>query len=202
MASVQKDNSTFPLKSRLRSRWLLEVENPVVMETHGGEGRIFARCYSHIEKGIVFEKDKDKTAALGQQRPTWSVYEADCEYAIAKGAGSHLPVNFLDLDPYGSPWDALKGFFASDRPRPKRLAIVVNDGLCQFARIGSGWRNEVLRDAIEEYGNSEVFENYLIIAKDMLKELAGGVGYELTKWTGYHCGSRRQLTHYAAVLCK
>src|SRR4051812_3936723 len=139
IASQQKDNSTFTRKAALRSRTLMMVEHPVVMETHGGAGLIFSRCYRSVKEGIVFERDPDKAAILAHQRPTWAVYECLCENAIAEGAGAHLEVNFLDLDPYGEPWPALDAFFGSDRPFPPRLAIVVNDGLRQKLKMNGGW---------------------------------------------------------------
>ena len=103
------------------------VDKPVVLETHGGNGEIFSRCYSHLESGVVFEKDLVKVALLGKQRPTWAVYEADCIGALAAGVGSHLPVNFLDLDPYGDPWPVIDAFFEGRKDLPSSLAIVVNE---------------------------------------------------------------------------
>ena len=94
-----------------------------------------SRCYSHLDRGIVFEKNEAKAGLLGRQRPTWAVYEADSEYAISQGVGADLPVNFLDLDPYGQPWGTLEAFFSSDREFPDSIAVVVNDGLRQ--KLGS-----------------------------------------------------------------
>ena len=46
------------------------------------------------------------------------------------------------------------------------------------------------------------YANYLGIAKDMLRQIAGRRGYELRDWTGYYCGAGRHMTHYAAVFAK
>ena len=73
---------------------------------------MFGACYDGVESGIVFEKNPQKTKLLGLQRPTWRVYEADCEVAINAGVGNDLPVNLLDVDPYGDPWPVIEAFFS------------------------------------------------------------------------------------------
>ena len=176
------------------------VDKPVVMETHGGAGRLFARCYSHLPAGVVFEKDPAKAELLGRQRPTWAVYEADCERALREGVGSHLEVNFCDLDPYGEPWPILDAFFDSDRPRAKRLVLVVNDGLRQKLKMNGGWSVNSLHAVVDRLGNSKLYERYLEICRDLVSEKAARAGYALKKWTGFHCGFAGQMTHYCAVL--
>lgn len=123
------DNSTYTLKTSLRIKTLVHVPQPIVLEAYGGWGKLFLSCYYGLQGGVVFEKNPAKADYLARQRPTWAVYEADCVQAIAGGAEGHLPVNFLDLDPYGEPWPALNAFWKSERPWPELLAIVVNDGL-------------------------------------------------------------------------
>ena len=113
MPKRKRDNSTFPQKVALRQEALrLLYASPVIMETHGGVGKLFDAVYAHVERGIVFEKDADKTAVLGKQRPSWAVYEADCVTALQEGVGGHLAVNFLDIDPYGECWPVVDAFFA------------------------------------------------------------------------------------------
>lgn len=124
----QKDNSTFTDKVAIRKLAMREVSAPVVMECYGGFGHLYRACYLSAKTGVVFEAKADKSAVLGLQRPHWAVYEADCVNALAGGAGAHLCVNVLDLDPYGEPWPALDAFMTSDRPRADVLALVVNDG--------------------------------------------------------------------------
>jgi hypothetical protein len=194
-----QDNSTYALKSALRIKALRELENPVVMETHGGYGKLFDRCYSHIREGVVFETKPEKTAVLARQRPTWAVYEADCLTALRAGAGAHLPVNFLDLDPYGEPWPVLDAFLET-RKSPDKLVIVVNDGLRQMVRLKAGWHVKSLQGIVERLGNDVLFDQYLEICQDLIKEKAGKVGYRLMRWTGYYTGEMKQMTHYAAVL--
>src|SRR5581483_9501059 len=171
---------------------------PVVMETHGGWGKLYLRCYRHIESGIVFEQNSDKSAALAKQRPTWSVYEADCERAIRAGAGSHLSVNFLDLDPYGEPWPVLDAFLESDRPRADRLVLVVNDGLRQKLKLNAGWQVKSHRDVVDRRGNTSLYRDYLDICREMVTEKAAKAGYDLRRWVINSITA--DLTHYAAVL--
>lgn len=123
------DNTTKARKIEIRRRALGFLERPVVMETHGGFGAIWRDCYANIPAGVVFEKDPKKTAALAEQRPTWAVYEADCENAIAAGVGFHLPINYFDFDPYGSPWSVIQALFSRTRVDwPARIVLVANDG--------------------------------------------------------------------------
>lgn len=170
------------------------------METHGGYGAVWRRCYAGIEQGVVFEKDPLRTARLAQQRPTWAVYECDCEQALSAGVGFHVPVNFVDFDPYGEPWPAIDAFFSVKRDWPQVLAVAVNDGLRQKLSMGGGWDVESMRSMVAKYGAKAMYENYLIVCQELLQEKAGQVGYTLTGWAGYYCGYLGQMTHYGAVL--
>ena len=201
MAKGQKDNSTYRQKVALRRKMLSFVDVPVVMETHGGEGKLFDACYTHIEQGVVFEKNQDKSAVLGKQRPTWAVYETDCVMALTGGAGAHLAVNFVDLDPYGEPWPAIDAFFSSDRPFPSRLVLAVNDGLRQGLRMGLAWKVGSLTEIVQKYG-SKLHGRYLDICAEMVQEKAAQAGYRLSRFAGYYCGHAQQMTHYGAVLEK
>jgi len=181
---------------------LNEIDNPVVLETHGGWGAIWRRCYSKIEQGVVFEKNPEKAGALAIQRPTWAVYEADCVYAIGVGVGAHLPVNFVDVDPYGEPWPVVDAFFGSSREWPDKLAMAVNDGLRQKLKTNGGWNVASLAGVVAKYGNAALYEHYLDICQELLQDKAAQVGYTLRRWAGYHCGHADQMTHYAAVFAK
>jgi hypothetical protein len=200
-APTQKDNSTFTLKRGLRLAALKELGQPaVVLETNGGFGKLFSHCYRDVVAGAVFENDPEKSAALAQQRPTWSVYEADCVAAIGAGVASHLEVNFLDCDPYGECWPIIDAFFRSTRPRSERLVVVVNDGLRQSLMMNGGWHCDSMREMVSRYGNSALHKNYLQVCRDLLEEKSAPLGYELKRWSGYHCGANNCMTHFAAVL--
>jgi hypothetical protein len=198
---IQSDNSNYALKVELRLRALAELGSvtPVILETHAGAGKIFGRCYSFVQDGIAFETDVDKVSMVARQRPTWAVYQADCESALAAGAGDHLTVNYVDLDPYGQPWPAIDGFWQSQRPRASRVVMVVNDGLRQKVRINGGWDVESLEHKVEKYGN-RLYAIYLQVAEELMREKAAAVGYKLTRWRGYYTGAMGgDMTHYAAV---
>ena len=195
---MQKDNSTYRQKVALRRKAVRMLDAPVVMETHGGKGVLFDACYSHLSDGVVFEKNPEKTSVLARQRPTWAVYEGDCVTCIAEGAGAHLPVNLLDLDPYGEPWPALDAFFQSERPRPGRLVVVVNDGLRQKLQIAA-WDVGSMRGMVAKYGN-KLAAHYLDVCAELLQEKAAQAGYRLDRFAGYYCGLSKHMTHYLAVL--
>lgn len=198
---MQKDNSTIILKASLRSELLRYIEAPVVMETHGGLGRLYDRCYRAVIDGVVFEKDAQKAEYLARQRPAWAVYECDCVTALEAGVGFHLPINVLDLDPYGEPWPVLDAFLRGHGGEwPERLGIVVNDGLRQKIQINGGWDVASLQGMVGKHGASRMYEHYLEICQEMLAEKASQHGYVLALWTGYYCGAGNNMTHYAAVL--
>lgn len=200
---MKKDNSTIRQKVLLRRALLRELdEEPVVMETHGGSGAISKKLYRDFAKGVVFEKDAVKADILARQRPTWAVYECDVVGALTGGAGSHLPVNFLDLDPYGEPWPAVEAFFGSERPWPEKLCVAVNDGLRQKVKMGGAWQVGSLSELVSEHGNAWLYRNYLEACRILLTEKAGGAGYRLTRWAGYYCGALQQMSHYSAVFTR
>lgn len=175
---------------------------PVVLETHGGMGKVFHACYSRLKFGAVFEEDAVKAEVLADQRPTWAVYEADCEKAIAAGACSHRRFDWLDVDPYGMPFKVIEGFLTSKRELPPVLNFVVNDGGRQKCSLGGGWDVSAFADLVARFGNHNMYRDYLQVAKEKIRQLAGVAGYELSRWKGYHCGSKGDMTHYWAVLTR
>ena len=199
MKNIQKDNSTYRLKVKLRKNALGFLDAPVVMETHGGYGAVFQECYSRLPNGVVFEKDPIKADALSRQRLTWAVYECDCVGAIRAGVGAHLPVDFYDVDPYGSPWPVIDAILSVKRDWPRRIVFAVNDGLRQKVKMNGGWDVESLQDAVARYGASKMYARYLEVCREMLAEKVSQCGYTLTHWGGYYCGYADQMTHYAAV---
>jgi len=195
----QKDNSTFKQKVILRKKALEFLDKPIIMETHGGAGKLFRACYEEIKTGIVFEKDPKKSKLLGKQRPTWRVYEADCEGAISAGVGGDLPINLLDLDPYGDPWPVIEAFFGSERERASLLCVAVNDGLRQKVKFGGSWSVGSLQSAVSKYGN-DLHSIYLEVCQEILKEKVFQAGYHLKRFAGYYCGASKLMTHYLGVL--
>lgn len=219
----QRDNSTYRQKVTLRRFMLAQMEQvsqraqagglprlePVVMETHGGVGAIYHACYAKVpvRQGVVFERDPLKAGLLARQRPGagWSVYEADCVQAIKAGAGSHLAVNVLDVDPYGEPWPVLDAFFDSiaegRRSNLSRLLyVVVNDGMRQNTRVNRAWKTGSLLKVVEKIPNHEIDKRYLEVCEMLMTEKAALAGYSLTRFVGYYCGHADQMTHYLAEL--
>lgn len=180
-SNKQKDNSTFGEKLKLRRSALAHISDPIVMETHGGLGAVWSKCYSHLPLGIVLEKDPKRTEVLAHQRPTWAVYEGDSAKALAAGVGSHLC------------------FLFSERPFPAILHIVVNDGIRQSVSVTGGWRYNTLRSLIDRFGNG-LHSSYLECCQILMDEKAAQAGYRLSRWHGYYCGYNQQMTHYWAVL--
>jgi hypothetical protein len=199
---MQKDNATFILKRKLRLKTLAAIADPIILETHGGLGRLFASCYSTRKRGVVFEKDPRKADALATQRPTWSVYQCDCTPALKAGAGAHLPINFVDCDPYGSCWDVLHAFFGSNRTFPDRIAVVVNDGLRQKVQLGGAWNTGCLRGVVSKVGNAAIYKRYKELCKDLLLERVAPLGFGISHWGAYYTGHANAMTHFAAIIEK
>ncbi len=200
----RQDNSTLTEKVALRKNALrrlseMGVEAPVVLETHGGEGKLFDACYATLKEGVVFETDNRKVAILAKQRPTWAVYQADCEVALQGGAGGHLEIDLLDLDPYGQPWPAIEAFFGSQRPFKDLMVVAVNDGLRQKLAMGGAWDVGSLQDVVERRGN-DLHPVYLEVCRELLAEKAALAGYQLCHFAGYYCGQNKAMTHYLGVL--
>lgn len=204
MKARQKDNSTLSLKVSLRRNVLQELHAPaVVCETHGGYGHIYERCYRAAADGVVFEKDSAKVAFLARQRPEWAVYECDSTMAMTAGVGSHLPVNFVDIDPYGEPWPVLDAFLVGFGDRlPARWGIAVNDGLRQKIQLGGGWDVASLHEAAEKLGAATMYDEYLAVCRWLLEKKIASLGFRLARWAGYHCGANHGMTHYGAIMVR
>lgn len=201
-----KDNQTYAYKKALRQRAIQElaqrgIDDPAICETHGGAGQLFRVCYRQFKRGVVFEKDPQKTAKLGLQRPTWSVYECDCVQALSEGAGGHLAFDLLDCDPYGQCWEALEAFFGSRRDFAPTMAVVVNDGLRQSLSIGTAWSVKSMQPMVEKYGN-DLHPVYLEISEELLGVYAARAGYHVETFAGYYCGPALMNTHWLAILTR
>lgn len=200
--SQKHDNLTLSAKVMLRQTALRLVDGePVILETHGGRGDIWSAVYRDFPTGAVFEKDPDKADLLAVQRPTWAVYEADVEIALAAGAARHLAFNYVDVDPYGAAWPALRALAASPRPLSDRLIVVINDGLRFAACGGAAWRNEILAPFAARYGNHNVWKVYPDkIAPELLAESVAPGGYRVTHYDAYTTGTIGKMVHILATL--
>lgn len=195
----KKDNSTIDRKVALRRQALRGVPlDAPILETHGGYGRIFERVY-YRHRGVVLEKDDRKVALLARQRPAWRVYHGLAEKALAAGLANDVPFSFIDLDPYGSPFDVLDAIFQPGRALAPKVELVVNDGMRNKVRVGGAWHVHCLREIVERHGN-DLLAVYLDVAREMVEKIAQRVGYVITAWKGYYCGSNNDMTHYHATL--
>ena len=174
-----------------------------MLETHGGLGRIYDELYRYAAAGgVVLDADarKHNADALALQRPQgWRVYEGDSEVALAAGLAADVPFDLIDVDAYGSPFETIAAVFGHPRTLPDVVQLVVNDGLRQKAQYGGAWDVLALRDIVREWGNN-LFDRYLDVAKEKVRRLVAPAGFELSRWYGYYCGPRVNMTHYWAEL--
>lgn len=197
---AQLDNSTIVQKVRLRRRILsLYPAPPTVLETHGGYGRIFERTWYRARGGVVIEKDERKAEHLSQQRPTWAVYQGDCEAALAAGLAKETAFDIIDLDPYGQPFNVLAALAIPGRVFPDRWSLVVNDGLRQKVALNGGWDVRSLQTAIGRHG-SNLYPIYLQVARECVAEFADKIGFDLVGWTGYYTGKGNMMSHYWGIM--
>lgn len=202
-----KDNSSFAQKKALRKRALadlaaLGISAPVVLESHGGTGKLWAACYEHLPVGVVMEKSPDKAARLGLQRPHWRVYETECVAALEAGIASDLAIDLLDLDPYGSCWPALGAFMSSRRTFAPRMAVVINDGLRQALSLGKAWTVKELAPYVERFGNDSFYDRYEEIARVMFEDTIAHAGYGVERYASYMTGANGYLLHVLAILSR
>lgn len=196
---AKKDNSTLPWKVELRQAMLRLCPEPIILEAYGGTGEIWSRCYRAVQQGTVIEKDADKASLLAVQRPGWSVYEGEAVQMLSAGAGSHLEANVLDVDPYGDPWPAIAGFLKSDRPRPERMFVVVNDGLRRKLGVGAAGAVATTRGVAGTFGGN-LHPVYLQVCRYLMEQFSAEAGYTIRSFHGYYCGAALSMTHYLAIL--
>jgi hypothetical protein len=203
---LRQNNSTVGKKLQLRRGLLqrLAVPDPYVLETHGGRGAIWKKLYSNFPTGAALEKDPANAEFLARQRPDWAVYEVHSERVLGAGLLRWKEVDFLDVDPYGEPWPVLEAFFSAEHGRrfADRMALAVNDGLRQNARIKGSWKIGSMKEEVRKYGNDNIRPHYLQICKDKLGRIVGKVGYTVEHWAGYYTGNFDDMTHYGAVLVR
>ena len=199
---AKKDNSTYDRKVTLRLNTLKALGVPAkIVETHGGNGRLYQRCYTTCPPGVVFELDDTRAGQLAIDRPTWAVYACRSEDALDQGVGFHHAPNFFDFDPHGASWPC---FFAAvkhaDRWDKGPVSFVVNDGDRQHVRLGRAWTSECFHDAIAVFGNHKMFDRYLDVCRWIVDRQVAKIGRRVTHWAGYYCGALKGMTHFAFVL--
>lgn len=196
---MKKDNAGKFIKLAMREKLLTKIDSPRILETHGGKGELGKALYLSFP-GVVFEKNEAKTGYLVEQRPHWSVYEGDCIKAIEAGIGFHHKPNFIDCDPYGTPWPILRAVFANGDKLPDRVGVVVNDGLRRFAMLGCAWKNEDLAPYVKKVGNQGIHKQWFAIVRELFDSVVARAGFVVKEWAIKSAGAGGQMTHYAAVI--
>ena len=200
LSGTKRDNSTATGKHRLRRRVLAECnEEPTVLETHGGWGRAFERVWYRTAPGMVIEKDEDRCAHLAQQRPTWSVYQADSTAALAAGLGQSRRFDIVDIDPWGMALPVLDAFMTPQRAYPDRWHLVVNDGGRLKMRVAGAWHVKRIAHIVQRIGN-DIHRVYLEVLQQCVTELADSIGFAVTHFEGSYQGDAQVMTHFWARL--
>jgi hypothetical protein len=196
---LKKDNGSKFIKQAMRSKLLEKIDSPRILEAYGGKGELGKALYLQYP-GVVFERDSLKTQYLAEQRPNWAVYEGDCVKAMAAGIGFHFRPNFLDFDPYGSPWPAIRAAFAQGDKLDARVGVVVNDGLRRFAMLGRAWKSVDLAEYAKKLGNQGVHKQWVSVVRDIFDRVVWEAGFSVREWAIRSAGVGGQMTHYAAII--
>ena len=201
--AIKLDNASLMQKVALRRRLIDEMNergiDPVVMETHGGEGVLYRYLYSNLPAGIVMEKDPDKVATLSRDRSEWGVYRCHCDVGLRVGIGKGWGVNLVDIDSYGHPWGHLEALLEGDRDWPDTLGIAFTDGIKHMLILQRAWKIKQLQDKVDKYGNDYIYKNYLSITREHVEEKIAERGYTLDDWSGFYTGREKMLTFYSAI---
>lgn len=200
---IKRDNSTFINKIRLRNRVLADCKsNPVILETHGGFGRIYERTWWHASSGVVIEKDDKKAQHLCRQRPKWAVYQGDSEAAIDVGLCRNIQFDIIDLDPWGSTIPLLSALSKPGRQFPDRWHLVANDGGWLNAGLGGAWSMKGLEKFVGRDGNHFTQERYREVLKEIVGEFSDKIGFEVAFWFIHRPENTYRLMHYWATLVR
>ena len=198
--AFSKDNGSRNVKAALRQKMLGKIKVPVILECNGGYGALYNDCYRQYS-GITIEKDPKKTQPLADQRPGWAVYEGKAETIIRYGACFHLPINFIDVDTYGSPWGIIDAIFDEGyKYLPDKWVLVVNDGTAKSFKFGIAWKQIRFHDYVVKYGNSSMAINYNAICRDIIEKKAQAKSLGLSYWTFFNAGYMNSMTHFSAVI--
>lgn len=200
--SKQLDNSTYSDKVRLRRAVLTcAPPAPVVLETHGGWGRIFDRTWHRAGSGLVMELVDEKAEALARQRPTWRVYAGDSLKLLRAGVANDVSFDVVDLDPYGSSLEYLDALATTGRQWPDQWQLVVNDGLRKRLPLGVAWSTPRVQRYVLKYGNN-LYPVYLQVLREVVEDFAASIGFRVTAWHCYATGEWGDMTHYWAKLAR
>lgn len=203
------DNANLGHKVALRRRALrrlmeLGIE-PFVLEAYAGLGRLWSACYRDFD-GVAIEKLEEKCYGIAAMRPRWAVYQADTPPAIEQGILGNFPINFVDIDCYGSPWPAYEAFFRwlgkteSGPGAPPRLDLVCTDGGGLYTRFTGVWQLERFQPYVQKYGAARMFEMYPEVCREMVEATAAPLGYELKDWVAFRVGRDKSMMIFWAGL--
>lgn len=183
-------------------RSLPKDANVFILESNAGYGKLYEACYRNYT-GVAIEKDNRKINPLKRQRPNWQVVNGDNRQIIHQLPSSLFEhINFIDTDPYGSPWLFLTALFEriSSERTPDRLHIVCHDGLPLKLRATiTDIKFPILRKYIDRYADRFRHE-YHQISAEMLTELCQSAQYTVHHFEPEYIDKKRTHLHWLAEL--
>lgn len=195
----KKDNSTLREKVALRRAVLKNIPSPVVLETYGGAGVVGDYVYREVQRGAVLERSAAKTDLLVRKRPSWSVYEGDALQLLRAGIADHLPINLVDVDTYGVPWETLDALFCGRKRWELETWLVVTDASILHSKMSGGPQGECFHELRQRWGH-RVHVDYPQKAEWLIRKKAAVVGFTVSGFRAVTCGYLQQMTLWAACL--
>lgn len=199
---AKKDNSTLSDKVAIRLKALERVDAPlVVCEAFCGWGEIYDRCYRGAVTGVAVEKDLKKAEYTAIMRPSWLCVNGDSVKALSYDLRPYgCKVNFLDLDPYGSPFPVMAAVVKSGM-LDDVCEVVINDGTRQKAKLGSLAGVKHFESVVSKFG-ADLYRDYMQAAREVCAEIMSKHGFSVSSFAGYYTGHNQAMTHYSFTASK
>ncbi|MBT7101410.1 hypothetical protein HN937_28790 [Candidatus Poribacteria bacterium] len=100
---------------------------PFVLEAFCGEGHLYRACYTGCD-GVAIDADAARVRHAARERPGWACYSAKSEDALANGLFLAKPFDVVDLDAWGSPFEAFTGWCRKGRAFAPVTWLFLTDG--------------------------------------------------------------------------
>lgn len=117
-------------------------DGALVLELFAGKGAMFRHVWSRAHFGACMDVEPEKVAAAAMEREGWACYKGNAIRALEHGFMGHVPWDIVDIDAYGSPWEAVRAWFTSARDRATTTTLIVTDGV--WSKFGVGGIPKVL----------------------------------------------------------
>ena len=160
---MKQHNSHEVTKKAIRRTAIGLVDMPNVLQCHAGFGKMTDAVFQDLP-GLMIEKTPETIDKLYKNHSNKAVYEGD-SLAYLEGLKTHS-FSVIDIDPFGDPFPHLSALIALT-PQVSKIAVVITDGLIQFAKLGQASKTKSLEPAVKLFG-ANVYPNYEASVKEIV----------------------------------